>query len=65
MFYLATYLICYTRLMVFEGIVPLELALCLNDFIKGKYFTLDELNKLIKSSHSDGQIKQMHHNQFH
>lgn len=33
---------------LFEGIVPLELALCLNTLIKGKYFTLDELNKLIK-----------------
>lgn len=33
---------------LFEGIVPLELALCLNALIKKKYFTLDELNKLIK-----------------
>ena len=33
---------------LFEGIVPLELALCLNTLIKWKYFTLDELNLLIK-----------------
>lgn len=33
---------------LFEGIVPLELALCLSTLIKGKYFTLDELNKSIK-----------------
>lgn len=29
---------------LFEGIVPLELALCLNALIKEKYFTLDEFN---------------------
>lgn len=33
---------------LFEGIVPFELALCLNALIKKKYFALDELNKLIK-----------------
>lgn len=30
---------------LFEGVVPRELALCLQVFIKSKYFTLDELNK--------------------
>ncbi|XP_042084783.1 uncharacterized protein LOC102293912 isoform X2 [Haplochromis burtoni] len=34
---------------LFEGIVPRELALCLQVFIKSKYFTLDELNKNIKT----------------
>ena len=34
---------------LFEGIVPRELALCLQVFIKSKYFTLDELNKSIKT----------------
>lgn len=33
---------------LFEGIVPSELAHCLNTFIKKKYFTLSELNDLIK-----------------
>lgn len=33
---------------LFEGIVPSELAQCLNTFIKNKYFTLSELNNLIK-----------------
>jgi hypothetical protein len=33
---------------LFEGIVPLEIALCLNALIKDKYFTLDELNASIK-----------------
>lgn len=33
---------------LFEGIVPLELALYLSTLIKGKCFTLDELNKSIK-----------------
>lgn len=33
---------------LFEGIVPRELALCLQVFIKNKYFTLDELNKAIQ-----------------
>lgn len=33
---------------LFEGIVPKELALYLAALIKGKYFTLIELNKLIK-----------------
>ncbi|XP_041949692.1 uncharacterized protein LOC121709989 isoform X4 [Alosa sapidissima] len=33
---------------LFEGIVPLELALCLNAFIKERYFTFNELNQLIK-----------------
>lgn len=33
---------------LFEGIVPLELALCLNTLIKAKYFTLEELNKSVK-----------------
>ncbi len=32
---------------LFEGIIPLELALCLNVFIHKKYFTLTELNKSI------------------
>lgn len=31
-----------------EGIVPLEIALCLRVFIQNKYFTLEELNKCIK-----------------
>lgn len=34
---------------LFEGIVPLELALCLQMFIKSSYFTLDELNKRMKT----------------
>lgn len=34
---------------LFEGIVPRELAFCLQVFIKSKYFTLDELNKSIKT----------------
>lgn len=33
---------------LFEGIVPKELAHCLNTFIKNKYFTLSEVNDLIK-----------------
>lgn len=33
---------------LFEGILPLEIALCLNALIKGKYFTYNELNQLIK-----------------
>lgn len=33
---------------LFEGIVPLELALCLNVLIKKKYFTLIQLNDLIR-----------------
>lgn len=33
---------------LFEGIVPLELALCPSTLIKAKYFTLDYLNKSIK-----------------
>ena len=33
---------------LFEGIVPLEIALCLRVFIQNKYFTLEELNKCIK-----------------
>lgn len=33
---------------LFEGIVPFEVALCLNVLIKGKYFTLEELNRSIK-----------------
>ena len=32
---------------LFEGIIPLELALCLKVFIHKKYFTLTELNKSI------------------
>lgn len=32
---------------LFEGIVPLELALCLDLLIKKKYFTLFQLNGLI------------------
>ena len=47
MLYLATHLICY-MISLKEGIVPLELALYLNTLIKRKYFTLDELYKLIK-----------------
>lgn len=34
---------------LFEGIVPFELALCLNLFIKKKYFTLCTLNEAISS----------------
>lgn len=33
---------------LFEGIVPLELALCLAVLIKKKYFSLEELNRIIK-----------------
>lgn len=33
---------------LFEGVVPLEIALCLRLFIHNKYFTLEELNKCIK-----------------
>ncbi|KAK6479283.1 hypothetical protein HHUSO_G19991 [Huso huso] len=33
---------------LFEGIEPLELALCLNILIKKKYFTVFELNNLIR-----------------
>ena len=33
---------------VLEGIIPIELSLCLADFISKKYFTLDELNKEIE-----------------
>lgn len=32
---------------LFEGIIPLELALCLNEFIKKQYFTLLQLNESI------------------
>lgn len=32
---------------LFEGIIPLELALCLNVFIKKQYFTLIQLNESI------------------
>ena len=31
-----------------DGIVPLELALCLDILIKKKYFSLEELNRIIK-----------------
>lgn len=31
-----------------EGIVPIELSLCLNKLISNKYFTLDELNSTIQ-----------------
>lgn len=34
---------------LFEGVVPQELALCLQVFIKSKYFPFDELNKFIKN----------------
>lgn len=34
---------------VFEGIVPMELALCFRDFIANGYATLQELNNAIKS----------------
>lgn len=34
---------------VFEGVVPLELSLCLKKLIQKKYFTLDELNAAIQS----------------
>jgi len=34
---------------LFEGIIPMELALCFSDFIAKKYITLDELNNTIKS----------------
>ena len=33
---------------LFEGIVPLEMALCLRVLIQNKYFTLEELKKCIK-----------------
>lgn len=32
---------------LFEGIIPLELALCFNEFIRKQYFTLTDLNKSI------------------
>ena len=31
-----------------EGLIPLELALCFKLFVKKKYFTLSQLNSLIK-----------------
>lgn len=34
---------------LFEGIVPVELALCLEALIHSKYFTLEDLNKRISS----------------
>ena len=34
---------------VLEGIVPVELSLCLADLISKKYFTLEELNSEIQS----------------
>lgn len=34
---------------LFEGIIPMELALCLTDFIAKRYFKLEELNNTIKS----------------
>ena len=34
---------------LFEGIVPREMALCLQVFIKSKYITFEELNKSIKT----------------
>jgi len=34
---------------VFEGIVPIELSLCLKDLIAKKYITLDVLNEAIRS----------------
>ena len=34
---------------LFEGIVPVELALCLGEMIRCKYFTLEDLNKRIIS----------------
>ena len=33
---------------VLEGIVPIELSLCIADFISKKYFTLEELNSEIQ-----------------
>lgn len=32
---------------LFEGIVPVELALCISEMIRKKYFTLEDLNKKI------------------
>lgn len=32
---------------LFEGIIPMELALCLSVLVKKKYFTLSELNEAI------------------
>lgn len=34
---------------LFEGIIPMELALCFSDFITKRYVTLQELNNTIKS----------------
>ena len=34
---------------VLEGIVPVEVSLCLTDLIAKKYFTLDMLNEAIRS----------------
>lgn len=40
-----------------EGIVPVELALCLCVFIKKKYFSLEELNAIIKNFPYKGKDK--------
>lgn len=41
-----------------EGVVPIELAGCFEIFIKKKYFTFDQLNKLIqKFLPSSGEIR--------
>ena len=34
---------------LFEGIVPVELALCINEMIRRKYFTLEYLNRMINT----------------
>ena len=45
---------------LFEGIVPVELALCIGEMIRCKYFTLEYLNKRIVSfpyQHTDKDRK--------
>lgn len=34
---------------LFEGVVPVELCLCLSDMIEKKYFSLDSVNHAIKT----------------
>lgn len=40
-----------------EGLVPVELSLCLGKLISAKYFTLEQLNIAIQSSHIHSQIR--------
>lgn len=34
---------------LFEGVIPIELSLCLQDLISKGFFTLDRLNHIIRS----------------